>query len=59
VGSLNVYKVGLSVHTTYIPGSKSLDGTACELLQVLDALPGVGDGQTLVAAHLLLTIQLL
>ena len=43
----------------YIPGTKSLDGTASELLQVLDPLPGVGDGQTLVAAHLLLTIQLL
>ncbi len=50
-------RLQLRAQCTYVPGTNSLDGTACELLQVLDTLTGVGDGETLVAAHLLLTIQ--
>jgi len=37
-----------------LPGIESLEGSAGQLLQVLDPLPGVRDRQALVATHLLL-----
>ena len=39
------------------PGLQGHDERALQLEQVLDPLPGIGDRQTVVASHLLLTTE--